>query len=65
MDRTLSPWCKSAKIRLIELDMTPTDLAEKAGLSREYTSALVNGRAFSKPAVEIISDILNIPCSGF
>ena len=46
MARVLSPWCKQ--------------LASKVGLTREYTSAIVNGRAFSEPAIKAISDVLNI-----
>lgn len=60
MARVLSPWCKQAKIRLIELDMTVAELASKVGLTSEYTSAIVNGRAFSEPAIKAISDVLNI-----
>lgn len=60
MARVLSPWCKKAKIRLIELDMTVAELASKVGLTREYTSAIVNGRTFSEPAIKAISDVLNI-----
>lgn len=60
MARVLTPWCKQAKIRLIELDMTVAELASKVGLTREYTSAIVNGRAFSEPAIKSISDVLNI-----
>lgn len=60
MARVLSPWCKQAKIKLIEYDMTTTELAKKVGLTREYTSAIVNGRAYSEPAVKAISDVLNI-----
>lgn len=60
MARVLSPWCKQAKIRLIELDMTVAELASKVELTREYTSAIVNGRAFSEPAIKAISDVLNI-----
>ena len=60
MARVLSPWCKQAKIRLIELDMTVAELATKVVLTRDYTSAIVNGRAFSEPAIKAISDVLNI-----
>ena len=60
MARALSPWCKQAKIRLIKLDMTVAELADKVGLTREYTSAIVNGRAYSEQAVKAISDVLNI-----
>lgn len=60
MARVLSPWCKQAKIRLVQLDMTVAELADKVGLTREYTSAIVNGRAYSEQAVKVISDVLNI-----
>lgn len=60
MARVLSPWCKQAKVRLIELDMTVAELARKVGLTREYTSAIVNGRMYSEPAIKAISDVLNI-----
>ena len=46
---------------MIDLDMTVKELAEKVGLSREYTSAVVNGRIYAEPAVKAISDVLNIP----
>lgn len=65
MARVLSPWCKQAKIKLIELDMTIPELAGKVGLSREYTSAIVNGRVYSEPAAKAISDVLNIPDTAY
>ncbi len=61
MGKVLSPWCKQAKKAMIDLDMTVKELAEKVGLSREYTSAVVNGRIYAEPAVKAISDVLNIP----
>lgn len=60
MAKILSPWCKEVKCELIKRDMTIAELAEKIGLSREYTSAVVNGRNYSEPAVKAISDELNI-----
>ena len=61
MGKVLSPWCKQAKKAMIDLDMTVKELAEKVGLSREYTSSVVNGRIYAEPAVKAISDVLNIP----
>ncbi len=61
MGKVLSPWCKQAKIAMIELDMTVVELAGKIGKSREYTSAVVNGRIYAEPVVKAISDVLNIP----
>ncbi len=60
MGKILSPWCKQAKKELIDRDMTVSELAKAIGKSREYTSAVVNGRIYSEPAVKAISDVLNI-----
>lgn len=60
MGKMLSPWCKQARKALIDRDMSVTDLATAIGRSREYTSAIVNGRAYSEPTVKAISDVLNI-----
>lgn len=65
MARILSPWCKEVKRTLISLDMTVGDLAEKIGKTRQYTSAVVNGRIYSEPAVKEISDVLNIQVSAY
>lgn len=61
MGKVLSPWCKQAKITMIKLDMSIAELAEKIGKSREYTSAVINGRIYAEPVVKEISDVLNIP----
>ena len=37
MSRKLSPWCKKVKKKLIDLDMTTTELAEVIGLSGSLT----------------------------
>ena len=60
MSKVLSPWCKQAKCELIRRDMSITELAKLIGKTREYTSAIINGRAYSEPAVKEISDVLNI-----
>lgn len=66
MSRKLSPWCKKVKKKLIDLDMTTTELAEVIGLSRGHVSAVVNGRSYSANTVKLISDYLNVPydCAG-
>lgn len=58
MSRKLSPWCKKVKKKLIDLDMTTTELAEVIGLSRGHVSAVVNGRSYSANTVKLISDEL-------
>lgn len=65
MAKILSPWCKAVKKKMIDLDMTIPELAEKIGKSREYTSAVVNGRMISEPTVKAISDELNIPETAY
>ncbi len=61
MGKVLSPWSKQATIAMIEMDMTVSELADKIGRTREYTSAVVNGRVYAESAVKAISDVLNIP----
>lgn len=61
MKKKLSPWCKQVKIELIKKDWSIGDLAKVANMTREYTSSIINGRAYSAQATKIISDILNIP----
>ena len=61
MGKVLSPWCKQVKCELIYRNMSIEQLAQAIGKSRQYTSAVVNGRVYSEPAVKAISDVLNIP----
>lgn len=61
MGKWLSPWCKAVQIALIEHDMSVNDLAVAIGKTREYTSAIVNGRVYSTPTVKAICDYLNLP----
>ena len=65
MKKPLSPWCKAAQKELIERDMTTAQLADAIGRSREYTSAIINGRVFSESTMKLISDELNIPDDGY
>ena len=60
MKRKLSPWCKAVKIAMIEKDWSTGDLARAVNMTREYTSAIINGRVISEPAARVISDVLNI-----
>lgn len=56
----LPTWCKVVKKELISRDMSIEDLANKIGRSREYTTAVVNGRQISSTIRNEISDFLNI-----
>jgi len=60
MKRKLSPWCKAVKIAMIQKDWGVADLAQAVKMTKEYTSAVINGRVISEPAVKVISDVLNI-----
>ena len=60
MKKKLSPWCKSAKIAMIQQDLEVQDLAEKLGMNRCYVSSILNGRVYSPPSVKRISDFLGI-----
>ncbi len=61
MARKLSPWCKSAKIAMIEQDVRVCDMAKELNLTRNYISSVLNGRVNSPVAVKKISDLLQIP----
>lgn len=58
--RELSPWCKNAKHKMIDKDISITELASELNMSREYLSSIINGRVYSAPAVKLISDYLGI-----
>lgn len=64
MKRKLSPWCKAVKIAMIQKDWGVADLAQAVKMTKEYTSAVINGRVISEPAVKVISDVLNIEQTG-
>lgn len=61
MARKLSPWCKTVKKKLIDMDMSINELASAVGMGRSYVSSIINGRVYSPVAVSKISDYLRIP----
>lgn len=56
----LPMWCKRAKIRLIERDLSVGELSSKLGMARTYVSSVLNGRVYSEVAIKRISDYLDI-----
>lgn len=60
MERKLSNWCKEAKIQMIRKDISVQQLADAIGMSRQYASAITNGRVIAEPAIKKISDYLGI-----
>ena len=59
--KNLSPWCKEAKKKMIDMDLEVNELASSLGLTRPYVSSVLNGRVYSPVAVKKISDYLQIP----
>ena len=60
MNRELSPWCKRAKIAMIEKGITGVELAKDLKYNRSYVTSILNGREKCLPAIKRISDYLNI-----
>lgn len=60
MEHKLPVWCKRAKIRLIERDLSVGELSSKLGMARTYVSSVLNGRVYSEVAIKRISDYLDI-----
>lgn len=60
MAEKLSPWCKRAKIAMIENDIAVNDLSDELEYNRSYISSVLNGRVISPPVRKRISDFLNI-----
>lgn len=60
MAEKLSPWCKRAKIAMIQNDVAVGELAHELEYNRSYVSSVLNGRVVSPPVRKRISDFLNI-----
>lgn len=60
VSKKTSAWSKAVKKRLIDLDMSIYDLADKLGMSRVYVSSVVNGRVISPNAIKKISYALGL-----
>lgn len=53
-------WCKDVQKSMIDKDMTVEELSSRVGRSRQFVSAIINGRQYSEPTVKIISDVLGV-----
>lgn len=60
MAEKLSPWCKRAKIAMIENDIAINELSAVLEYNRAYISSVLNGRVISPKVRKRISDFLNI-----
>lgn len=56
----MSDFKKQVRIKLIEKDMTMTDLANALGVSTSYVSDILNGNRASQNMIEKIKDLLTI-----
>lgn len=62
--KELSVWCKNAKIAMLSQGISTNQLADSTGMRREYVSSILNGCVVSQPAIQKISDFLNIACNA-
>lgn len=58
--KKLPTWCKVARIVCIIEDIDGATLAGKAGYTRQYTNALLNGKTAADAAINNVSDCLGI-----
>ena len=60
LSRNLPVWCKETKKAMIDKDLGVQQLADAVGMTREYVSALINGRVLSPNAQKTICSFLNV-----
>lgn len=62
-ERILTPsdeWCQAVKIELVKQKMSVNQLAEKANVSRDRLSLVINGRMMNEDIVDAVNRLLNI-----
>lgn len=53
-------WCQAVKIELVKQKMSVNQLAEKANVSRDRLSLVINGRMMNEDIVDAVNRLLNI-----
>lgn len=53
-------WCQAVKIELVKQKMSVNQLAEKANVSRDRLSLVINGKMMNEDIVDAINRLLNI-----
>lgn len=53
MKEATRDWCMDARKAMIDLDMNTEELAEKTGYSTQYLNAIICGRCYSPPEIEM------------
>lgn len=62
----LTEWGKNCKVSMAAKGITAKKVAETIGLSYNYVSAIINGRAVpSKEAINKISEVLEISATDY
>ena len=59
-----SPWSKEVKKAMIDKDIDANDIADRFHWTKQYTYRIINGYAYHKDAVQLISTYLNIAIPG-
>lgn len=60
MAKNLSSWGTAVKVEMVRRGWSNKDLADAVHLSREYVSAIVNGRVISPVAAKAISEAVGV-----
>lgn len=57
-------WCQAVKIELVKKKMSVNQLAEKAHVSRDRLSLVINGKMMNEDIVDAVNRLLNITLSA-
>lgn len=60
VDTPSDEWCQTVKIELVKRNMSVSQLAEKASVSRDRLSMVINGRMMNEQIVEKVNSLLDI-----
>ena len=64
VDTPSDEWCQAVKIELVKRKMSVNQLAEKASVSRDRLSMVINGRMMNEQIVGKVNNLLNISLSA-
>ena len=64
VDTPSDEWCQAVKIELVKRKMSVNQLAEKASVSRDRLSMVINGRMMNEQIVEKVNSLLDISLSA-
>lgn len=64
IDTPSDEWCQCVKIELLKKKMSVNQLAEKAHVSRDRLSLVINGKMMNEDIVDAVNRLLNITLSA-